>query len=245
MEEVEDRHEVGELPGVQRPVVGGAVGREGPLLRRGEVPAFGLGHRHPAEVVDAAHRRHAGADQGLGLPARRGFGGERFLHRSPFSLRFVVAEEAFEFADVAEAGRGLRARILRMTPRCHRPRPRDLVPAPTRIAHADAPAFSARPEAAPVDEHRRQLMAGVETVRPTPVVHELHDFRVPLLDQLGADRLDDPAHVPRAERRVGPAAEVAAWVAERNRVQAKIVWTFRVADARRKLDFLYPKELVR
>ena len=39
--------------------------------------------------------------------------------------------------------------------------------------------------------------------------------------------------------------EVAAWVAERNRVQAKIVWTFRVADARRKLDFLYPKELVR
>ena len=40
-------------------------------------------------------------------------------------------------------------------------------------------------------------------------------------------------------------AEVAAWVAERNRIEAKIVWTFRVADARRKLDFLYPKELVR
>lgn len=40
-------------------------------------------------------------------------------------------------------------------------------------------------------------------------------------------------------------SEVAAWVAERNRIQAKIVWTFRVADARRKLDFLYPKELVR
>ena len=39
--------------------------------------------------------------------------------------------------------------------------------------------------------------------------------------------------------------EVAAWAAERNRVRAKIVWTFRVADARRKLDFLYPKELVR
>ena len=39
--------------------------------------------------------------------------------------------------------------------------------------------------------------------------------------------------------------EVAAWVAERNRIEAKIVWTFRVADARRKLDFLYPKELVR
>lgn len=41
------------------------------------------------------------------------------------------------------------------------------------------------------------------------------------------------------------AVEVAAWVAERNRIEAKIVWTFRVADARRKLDFLYPKELVR
>ena len=40
-------------------------------------------------------------------------------------------------------------------------------------------------------------------------------------------------------------AEVAAWVAERNRIEAKIVWTFRVADARKKLDFLYPKELVR
>ena len=41
------------------------------------------------------------------------------------------------------------------------------------------------------------------------------------------------------------AAEVAAWVAERNRIEAKIVWTFRVADARKKLDFLYPEELVR
>ena len=43
----------------------------------------------------------------------------------------------------------------------------------------------------------------------------------------------------------GLTVEVAAWVAERNRVRAKIVWTFRVADARRKLDFLYPNELVR
>ena len=40
-------------------------------------------------------------------------------------------------------------------------------------------------------------------------------------------------------------AEVAAWVTERNQARAKIVWTFRVADARKKLDFLYPKELVR
>jgi hypothetical protein len=41
------------------------------------------------------------------------------------------------------------------------------------------------------------------------------------------------------------AAEVAAWQDARNRARAKIEWTFRVADARKKLDFLYPKELVR
>jgi len=49
----------------------------------------------------------------------------------------------------------------------------------------------------------------------------------------------------RLASRERPATEVGAWVVERNRVKAKIVWTFRVADARRKLDFLYPKELVR
>ena len=49
----------------------------------------------------------------------------------------------------------------------------------------------------------------------------------------------------RVPNRDGLTVEVGAWVAERNRVRAKIVWTFRVADARRKLDFLYPKELVR
>jgi DDE superfamily endonuclease len=41
------------------------------------------------------------------------------------------------------------------------------------------------------------------------------------------------------------AAEVAAWQEPRNRAKAKIEWTFRVADARKKLAFLYPKELVR
>jgi hypothetical protein len=41
------------------------------------------------------------------------------------------------------------------------------------------------------------------------------------------------------------AAEVAAWEAARNEAGAKIDWTFRVADARTKLDHLYPKELVR
>lgn len=40
-------------------------------------------------------------------------------------------------------------------------------------------------------------------------------------------------------------AEVAAWQELRNRAKVKIEWTFRVADARRKLDFLYPRELVR
>jgi hypothetical protein len=39
--------------------------------------------------------------------------------------------------------------------------------------------------------------------------------------------------------------EVAAWQAGRNKAQAKINWTFRVADARTKLDHLYPKKLVR
>lgn len=36
------------------------------------------------------------------------------------------------------------------------------------------------------------------------------------------------------------ASEVEAWVAERNRAKAKIDWTFRVADARKKLSYLYP-----
>jgi len=49
----------------------------------------------------------------------------------------------------------------------------------------------------------------------------------------------------RIESREKLAAEVAAWQAARNKAQAKIAWTFRVADARKKLDHLYPKELVR
>jgi hypothetical protein len=40
-------------------------------------------------------------------------------------------------------------------------------------------------------------------------------------------------------------AEVAAWQDARNKAEAKIDWTFRVADARRKLEHLYPKEIVR
>jgi len=44
----------------------------------------------------------------------------------------------------------------------------------------------------------------------------------------------------------GPmAAEVGAWVAGRNAAKAKIVWSFRVADARTKLDHLYPAEPLR
>lgn len=49
----------------------------------------------------------------------------------------------------------------------------------------------------------------------------------------------------RIESREKLAAEVAAWQAARNKAKAKIEWTFRVADARKKLDHLYPKELVR
>jgi hypothetical protein len=40
-------------------------------------------------------------------------------------------------------------------------------------------------------------------------------------------------------------SEVTAWQEPRNRAKVRIEWTFRVADARKKLDFLYPKELVR
>lgn len=36
-------------------------------------------------------------------------------------------------------------------------------------------------------------------------------------------------------------AEVTAWVAERNAAGARINWSFRVADARRKLAHLYPQ----
>lgn len=41
------------------------------------------------------------------------------------------------------------------------------------------------------------------------------------------------------------ATEVAAWQEARNRAKVRIEWTFRVADARKKLALLYPKELVR
>lgn len=41
------------------------------------------------------------------------------------------------------------------------------------------------------------------------------------------------------------ATGVAAWQEPRNRAEVKIEWTFRVADARRKLSHLYPQELVR
>ncbi len=36
-------------------------------------------------------------------------------------------------------------------------------------------------------------------------------------------------------------AEVKAWEAERNRIGVKLAWSFRVADARRKLAHLYPQ----
>jgi transposase len=36
------------------------------------------------------------------------------------------------------------------------------------------------------------------------------------------------------------AREVATWEAERNKAQTKIQWTFRIADARKKLHWIYP-----
>jgi DDE superfamily endonuclease len=41
------------------------------------------------------------------------------------------------------------------------------------------------------------------------------------------------------------AAEVAAWEAERNRAGVRLEWSFRVADARRKLTHLYPQDPLR
>lgn len=49
----------------------------------------------------------------------------------------------------------------------------------------------------------------------------------------------------RLANRAKLAVEVAAWQAARNQVAAKINWTFRVADARKKLSHLYPNKLVR
>jgi transposase len=49
----------------------------------------------------------------------------------------------------------------------------------------------------------------------------------------------------RIEDKAALTTEVAAWQDPRNRAKVKIEWTFRVADARKKLAFLYPKELVR
>ena len=41
------------------------------------------------------------------------------------------------------------------------------------------------------------------------------------------------------------AAEVGPWEVERNRVGVRLVWSFRVADARRKLAHLYPQDPLR
>jgi hypothetical protein len=45
----------------------------------------------------------------------------------------------------------------------------------------------------------------------------------------------------RLASRGAVAAEVAPWEAERNRAGVRLVWSFRVADARRKLAHLYPQ----
>ena len=41
------------------------------------------------------------------------------------------------------------------------------------------------------------------------------------------------------------AGEVGPWEAERNRAGVRLVWSFRIADARRKLDHLYPQDPLR
>ena len=46
----------------------------------------------------------------------------------------------------------------------------------------------------------------------------------------------------RISSRAKLATEIAAWQEERNRQRLAINWQFRVADARVKLDHLYPKQ---
>lgn len=49
----------------------------------------------------------------------------------------------------------------------------------------------------------------------------------------------------RLASREAVAAEVEPWEAERNRAGVRLVWSFRVADARRKLAHLYPQDPLR
>ena len=49
----------------------------------------------------------------------------------------------------------------------------------------------------------------------------------------------------RLSSREAVAAEVGPWEAERNRAGVRLVWSFRVADARRKLAHLYPHDPLR
>jgi hypothetical protein len=49
----------------------------------------------------------------------------------------------------------------------------------------------------------------------------------------------------RLASREAVAAEIAPWEAERNRAGVRLVWSFRVADARRKLAHLYPQDPLR
>jgi DDE superfamily endonuclease len=46
----------------------------------------------------------------------------------------------------------------------------------------------------------------------------------------------------RLSSKAAVAAEVGPWEAERNRAGVRLVWSFRVADARRKLAHLYPQD---
>lgn len=49
----------------------------------------------------------------------------------------------------------------------------------------------------------------------------------------------------RLSSREAVAAAIAPWEAERNRAGVRLVWSFRVADARRKLAHLYPQDPLR
>lgn len=140
--------------------------------------------------------------------------------------RHVTVTDRRTAADVA----------AQMTVRCD-----DLYPAADGIRvvrdNRNTHAFGSRFAASPPDEARRRRKL------------EFHHTPKPASRRNRAERERSARARQCLHRRIasreGLAAEVAAWQTARNTAKAKIEWTFRVADARTKLDPLYLKELVR